>query len=179
MIILGVDPGTINCGYAVLEFPQGKTAQRLVSGAISLRLFDNIPDKLFKIFTELSRIITEFHPRQLSIETAFYGKNVQSALKIGLARGAAILAAKQSGLDIAEYAPREIKKAVTGNGSASKEQVQYMVQTILNCKSTKFLADEADAIAAALCHSFRSKSSDKKSSNWSDYVNNFPERVIK
>lgn len=178
MIILGVDPGTIRCGYGLVEIKTGKPAARVHSGVLQLSGIDNIPDKLKSIYEALYGLIGDFHPEELSIETAFYGKNVQSALKIGLARGAAILAAKNCGLEVSEYSPREIKKAITGNGGASKEQVLFMVQTILNEKKSKFTADESDALAAALCHSFRMKSVAAKPKNWNDFIQNFPERII-
>ncbi len=178
MIILGVDPGTIHCGYGIIKLQTGKPVERIASGVIQLQKLDNIPDKLAKIYESLTAMIKSHKPDELSIETAFYGKNVQSALKIGLARGAAILAATNNGLQVSEYSPREIKKSVTGNGAAAKEQVLYMVQTILNEKKTKFPADESDALATALCHSFRLNSSNTKPKNWKDFINNYPERII-
>jgi crossover junction endodeoxyribonuclease RuvC len=178
MLILGVDPGTIRCGYGVIDFVNGKPAARVDSGVILLQRFDNIPDKLEKIYSVLTKLIKQHHPEELSIETAFYGKNVQSALKIGLARGAAILAAKNNKLLVSEYSPREIKKAITGNGTASKEQVLFMVQTLLNEKKTKFSPDESDALGTALCHGFRLKTVSAKPKNWQDFIQNFPERII-
>ena len=178
MIILGVDPGTIRCGYGVIAVATGKPVKRIASGVIQLQSIDTIPEKLGRIYETLVALIKTHRPDELSIETAFYGKNIQSALKIGLARGAAILAAVNSGLTVSEYAPREIKKAVTGNGAAAKEQVLYMVQTIINEKKTKFAADESDALATALCHSFRVNTGSSKPKNWNDFVNNFPERII-
>lgn len=178
MIILGVDPGTIHCGYGIIRLQTGKPVERIASGVIQLQKLETIPDKLGKIYESLTMLIKTHKPVQLSIETAFYGKNIQSALKIGLARGAAILAAVNNSLQVAEYSPREIKKSVTGNGAAAKEQVLYMVQTILNEKKTKFPADESDALATALCHSFRLKSPTASPKNWKDFMNNYPERII-
>jgi crossover junction endodeoxyribonuclease RuvC len=178
VIILGVDPGTLRCGYGIIDLKAGKPTARIDSGVVQLMKIAAIPDRLQLIYEKLTTLIGKYHPDELSIETAFYGKNIQSALKIGLARGAAILAAKNNGLEVSEYAPREIKKAITGNGGASKEQVLFMVQTILNEKKVKFTPDESDALATALCHSFRLKSVTAKAKSWQDFIQNFPERII-
>ncbi len=177
MIILGIDPGTIKCGYGFISFDKN-VIKRIDSGTFYLQTLKSMPEKLEKIYDELSILIKKHKADELSIETAFYGKNIQSALKIGLARGAAILSARHSKLNISEYSPREIKKAVTGNGAASKEQVLYMVQTLLNQKTTKFLPDESDALAIAICHSFRLRSHSSKPKSWKDFASNFPERII-
>ena len=135
--------------------------------------------KLKIIYTELEKLIRTYKPDEFAIETAFYGKNIQSAMKIGYARGVSLLAAVNNKVLIAEYAPGEIKKAVVGRGSASKQQVAFMIKTILNLKKLKMKSDESDALAIAICHSFRLKTpSLKKSKDWKSFITQFPERVI-
>src|SRR5690606_24045865 len=124
----------------------------------------------------LDRIIKLFKPDEFAIETAFYGKNVQSAMKIGYARGVSILAAVHNNLPVSEYSPREIKKSVVGKGSASKEQVSYMIKTLLELKSLQLKTDESDALATALCHAFRMKSPSKKTKSWKSFIETYPDR---
>ena len=178
MKILGVDPGTLRCGYGIIEVGNAGKLTPVFYGVINLTAIATMPEKLELICSGLSTLITKYHPTEFSIETAFYGKNVQSALKIGLARGAAIVAARQNQLEVREYSPREVKKAVTGNGAASKEQVAYMIKTMLALRNTELKLDESDALAVALCHSFRYKQSDTKSKSWKSYIENFPDRII-
>ena len=140
--------------------------------------------------TELCKIINQYHPDEFAIETAFYGKNAQSALKIGHARGVSILAAVNYQIPTTEYSPREVKKAVTGNGAASKQQVQFMVKSQLKLRETPKYFDVSDALAVALCHSFRimsskvisrhtRKSTPKSHRSWSDFIHTHPERVMR
>jgi crossover junction endodeoxyribonuclease RuvC len=177
MIILGVDPGTIYSGYGVISIKEGKCAV-LEHGIIQLKAVAGIPEKLEIIYQKISSLIKLHKPESVVIETAFYGKNIQSALKIGLARGAAILAARHHHKEIFEYAPREIKKSVTGNGAASKEQVMGMVQTTLGLTKPLKYFDESDALAAALCHSYRCKSAPKRTGSWKSFVEQHPERIL-
>lgn len=177
MIILGVDPGTIFTGYGIIE-NENNTFKKITAGTIKLPATKDIPLKLKIIYDDLSKIIKKFKPDEFAIETAFYGKNVQSALKIGYARGTAILAAVHYGIPIGEYAPREIKKSVTGKGSASKEQVSYMIKTLLKLKEENLRLDESDALAVAMCHSFRMKTFAKKTHNWKSYMEAYPEKII-
>jgi crossover junction endodeoxyribonuclease RuvC len=177
--ILGVDPGTLKCGYGIIEADGNGKFTHVSSGVINITAIATIPNKLEIIFSHLQTIIKKHHPDEFAIETAFYGKNVQSALKIGMARGAAIVAARQHKLDVSEYAPREVKKAVTGNGAASKEQVAYMVKTILSLRDTELKLDESDALGVALCHAFRRKQKGGKSKSWKSFVENYPERIVK
>jgi crossover junction endodeoxyribonuclease RuvC len=177
MVILGVDPGTKITGYGVIDFGKNKF-KRLANGCIKLPSNEQLPKKLEMIYNELVKLIRTYKPDELAIETAFYGKNVQSALKIGYARGVSLLAAIQNKVPASEYSPGEIKKAVAGNGSASKEQVSYMVKAILNLKRTEFSPDESDALAIAICHAFRLKiPSLKKNNGWKDYIEAYPEKV--
>ena len=178
MIILGVDPGTIVTGYGIIELNKNKIAH-ITSGIIKLSATNSLPEKLKIIYTELEKLIRTYKPDEFAIETAFYGKNIQSAMKIGYARGVSLLAAVNNKVLIAEYAPGEIKKAVVGRGSASKQQVAFMIKTILNLKKLKMKSDESDALAIAICHSFRLKTpSLKKSKDWKSFITQFPERVI-
>ena len=139
--------------------------RRTGSGEITVAAVDRYPDPTADEF---------------AIETAFYGKNVQSSMKIGYARGVSLLAAVHNKIPASEYSPGEIKKAVVGKGSASKEQVSYMVKAILNLKRVKFKPDESDALAIALCHAFRLKiPSNKKTKTWKDFIAANPNRIIK
>ena len=178
MIILGVDPGTIVTGYGIIELNKN-IISHITSGIIKLSATKSLPEKLKIIYTELEKLIRTYKPDEFAIETAFYGKNIQSAMKIGYARGVSLLAAVNNKVLIAEYAPGEIKKAVVGRGSASKQQVAFMIKTILNLKKLKMKSDESDALAIAICHSFRLKTpSLKKSKDWKSFITQFPERVI-
>lgn len=178
MIILGVDPGTTITGYGIIK-QSGSSFARISSGMIKLPSSKPIPQRLEIIYNELDRIIKLFKPDEFAIETAFYGKNVQSAMKIGYARGVSILAAVHNGLPISEYSPREIKKSVVGKGAASKEQVSFMIKTLLNLQSSKMKLDESDALATALCHAFRMKTPSKKTKSWKSFIEAYPERVIR
>src|SRR4030066_964372 len=169
MIILGIDPGTIITGYGIIK-QNFSACRRIASGSIKLPKKENLPQKLEIIYDELDRLIKTYKPDEFVIETAFYGKNIQSAMKIGYARGVSLLAAVHNKIPASEYSPREVKKAVVGKGAAPKQQVNYMVMTILNAKKIKFKPDESDALAIALCHAFRLKApSFKKSKSWKDF----------
>jgi len=178
MIILGVDPGTIFTGFGIINYEKNSFTH-VKNGLIKLPSTKTIAQKLELIYDGLDKVIKTYKPDEFSIETAFYGKNVQSAMKIGYARGVSILAAVHNKIPTSEYSPREIKKSIVGNGAASKEQVNYMIKTILNIKDAKMRFDESDALAIALCHAFRMKSPVKKSKDWKSFVEAFPERVIK
>jgi crossover junction endodeoxyribonuclease RuvC len=178
MIILGVDPGTNITGYGLIDYTNNKF-RRIAHGVIRLPSSKTLTEKLEIIYNELDRLLKLYKPDEFVIETAFYGKNVQSVLKIGYARGVSLLAAIHNKVPTNEYSPREVKKAVVGKGAASKQQVNYMVMTILNSKKIKFKPDESDALAIALCHAFRLKApSYKKSKSWKEYIAANPDRVI-
>lgn len=179
MIILGVDPGTNITGYGLIEYTNNKF-KRISHGIIRLSLTNSLSEKLEIIYNELDKLIKIYKPDEFVIETAFYGKNVQSVMKIGYARGVSLLAAIHNKVPTSEYSPREVKKAVVGKGAASKQQVSFMVQTILNSKKIKFKPDESDALAIALCHAFRLKAPTfKKSKSWKEFVDANPGRVIR
>lgn len=178
MIILGVDPGTNITGYGLIEYTNNKF--RIIShGVIKLPSTKSLSERLEIIYDELDKLLKTFKPNEFAIETAFYGKNVQSAMKIGYARGVSLLAAVHNKIPASEYSPGEVKKAVVGKGAASKQQVNFMVQAILNVKKIKFKPDESDALAIALCHAFRLKApSFKKSKSWKEFIAANPQRVI-
>ena len=131
MIILGIDPGTRITGYGVIRYTNNSFI-KITSGSINLPSDKPIPHRLEIIYNELNKIIKRHKPDELAIETAFYGKNVQSAMKIGYARGVSILCALHNNIPTSEYSPREVKKSVVGKGSASKDQVLYMIKTLLS-----------------------------------------------
>jgi len=177
MIILVVDPGTNITGFGIISFEKN-TYSRVISGIIKLPSAKSIPERLNTIYNEIDKLIKTYKPDEFAIETAFYGKNVQSTLKIGYARGVSLLAAFHNGLAISEYSPREVKKAVVGRGTASKEQVGFMIKSLLILKEENMKTDESDALAIALCHAFRIKSPGKRSMSWKKFTETFPDRVI-
>lgn len=157
-------------------------------GILKLSKYENQAIKLKKIFERTTSLIEEYHPDEMAIEAPFYGKNVQAMLKLGRAQGVGIAAAISREIPIKEYLPRKIKQSITGNGSASKEQVFAMLQTILNIKETPEYLDASDAVAVALCHYFQGgittptteKSTGKsKSNSWKNFLTENPNRVIK
>ena len=181
-IILGIDPGTTVMGFGVL-LEEGPAVKLLDAGAIRFPTGDDHTLKLRAIFRETTAIIARHDPDELAIEAQFFGKNVQSMLKLGRAQGVAIAAALQRDLVITEYAPKRVKLAITGNGNASKEQVAAMLLSILKVKELPTSTDATDAIAVALCHHFsrkgiaRSGKGAKRSGDWSSFVKNNPGRV--
>jgi crossover junction endodeoxyribonuclease RuvC len=177
MMILGIDPGTILTGYGIITMKK-QVYVALTSGVIDLRKLQALPDRLEKIYGILADLIQQFRPTDFAIETAFFGKNVQSAMKIGIARGVAMLAAQHSEIPIFEYSPREVKKSVTGSGAASKEQVAGMIKTLLKLRKPADYYDESDALAVALCHAFRKGTPMKKSGSWTHFTQQHPERII-
>ena len=173
-IILGIDPGTNLMGYGLLKVVDGK-AQMITMGVIDLRKFP--------IFERVTGIIDGYLPDEMAIEAPFFGKNVQSMLKLGRAQGTAIAAAIHHGVPIHEYAPMKIKMALTGTGSASKEQVAGMLQRLLkipNEEMGKFM-DATDALAAAYCHYLQMgrPESEVKYRGWKDFVNKNPGKIKK
>ncbi|MBW7888514.1 MAG: crossover junction endodeoxyribonuclease RuvC [Bacteroidetes bacterium] len=177
MIIIGVDPGTLISGYGIIERKNTSFAV-LDVGIIKNSSAESMPLRLRKIYSSLSAVIETFHPDEFAIETAFYHKNAQSALKIGQARGVSILAGVNFEVPITEYSPREVKKAVTGNGAASKEQVQYMIMSMLNILSKPKHFDSTDALAVAMCHAFKISVPRSKFKNWKSFIEANPDRVL-
>ena len=156
-IILGIDPGTNVMGYGILGI-KGKRPEMIAMGVIQLNKLESHYLRLKRIYDRIVGIVEEFLPDELAIEAPFFGKNVQSMLKLGRAQGVAMAAALSRDVPITEYEPRKIKQSITGNGAASKEQVQEMIRRELNIPREKLLPqlDATDALAAALCHYYES-----------------------
>ncbi len=180
--VLGIDPGTNVMGYGIIE-SDGKNPHLVVMGTLKLSKFENHYMRLNRIYERVSGLITQYSPDELAIEAPFFGKNVQSMLKLGRAQGVAMAAAIHHELPITEYAPLKIKLAVTGNGSASKEQVADMLRRILHIPQDKMdpQLDATDAVAAALCHYYQMKSpiSEKGCKSWKEYITKNSDKVIK
>jgi crossover junction endodeoxyribonuclease RuvC len=176
-IVLGVDPGTLVTGFGVISCA-GETLALLEAGTIKNRNTQSMPLRLKRIYEGLQALIDRHHPDEFAIESAFYGKNAQSALKLGQARGVSILAAVEKEIPTTEYTPREVKQAVVGKGTASKEQVQFMVQTLLQLKGEKMPLDTSDAIAVAICHLHRKSKGPSRHKDWSSFIAAHPERVM-
>lgn len=149
--IIGIDPGSIFCGYGIVELKGLSNVKYIVSGRIALNRKKNLHDRLSELFTELVGIIREFDPGEAVIERIFYAKGIKAALNLGHARGVALLAASLENLSIHEYSALEVKKSVVGYGRADKQQVKEMVSSILKLK-TNLSEDSADALGLALCH---------------------------
>lgn len=179
-IILGIDPGTQLLGFGVVK-AVGKKADYVDMGVLDLRKDPDAYTKLQSIYQCISEVCKSYHPTELAIESPFYGKNAQVVLKLGRAQGAAILAAKEFGVEtVTEYAPRKAKEVIVGNGAASKEQVQLMLEKTLGMKlDTKYL-DATDALAIALCHHYQSISplaSVKGKGGWEQFLKDNPQRI--
>lgn len=181
-VILGIDPGTNLMGYGVLQIIDSKP-NVITLGVIDLRKYANHYLKLAHIHERVQSIITAYLPDELAIEAPFFGKNVQSMLKLGRAQGVAMSAALERDIPIAEYAPLKIKMAITGNGQASKEQVADMLKRILkmNDDMTGPFLDATDALAAAYCHYLQMSrpQTTKSYSSWKDFIAKNPSKVIK
>lgn len=155
MLVLGIDPGTYHVGYGLVRVGGGK--QELVDfGVFRVSRQQSFPSRLKDIYASVTQLIQSNQPDVMVIEESFFSKNAKTALTLGHARGVLMLAGAQEDLPIFEYAPREIKQSVTGNGGAAKEQVQWMVRQTLSIKDN-LQEDAADALAVALCHVYRSK----------------------
>ena len=151
MIILGIDPGLAHTGWGIVE-TRGALCRARAYGCVTTKASEPIDQRLGKIFSEVSRAIQTYHPTQLAIEKIFFGENTRSALATAQARGAAIVACAQAGLEVGEYTPMQIKQAVVGTGAADKHQVIYMVRTVLALDHDPHPDHAADALAAAVCH---------------------------
>ncbi len=151
-LIIGVDPGSRKTGFGIIN-QVGAKSEYVTSGVIRVHKEPTMPDRLDLIFTSLSEIIAQYSPQFMAIEEIFMGRGPDSALKLGQARGVAILAGTQAKLPVFEYAARKVKQAVVGNGNADKDQVGYMVQTLLKLPGVP-QEDAADALAVALCHTY-------------------------
>ena len=181
-IIMGIDPGTQVMGYGILQVLDNKPSL-LAMGVMQLAKYDDHYLKLAKIYARIIGLIDEFLPDEVAIEAPFFGKNVQSMLKLGRAQGVAMAAAISRDIPIVEYAPLKIKMAITGNGRASKEQVAYMLQKILRIPDENMLSqlDATDGLAAALCHFYQSNLStgNTKYKDWKDFASKNPTKITK
>ncbi len=179
-IIIGIDPGTNVMGYALLGI-KGKTPHLIVMGVLKLSRMEGHYLRLHRIFERVTGLINEYLPDEMSIEAPFYGKNVQSMLKLGRAQGVAMAAALNHDIPITEYEPRKIKQAITGNGAASKNQVANMLQRELHLTHDEMpdLLDATDALAAALCHYFESgkPAVAHGPGSWKAFIAQHPDRV--
>ena len=178
-IILGIDPGTNISGYGIVE-KQNNNIEVKTYGIIDLRKQEDLYSKIKKLYDEVTKLIELYSPTELAIEAPFYGKNVQSMLKLGRAQGVAIIASLNFGMSITEYTPRKIKMAITGNGNASKEQVAMLLQSIVNKQLIIKQYDATDALAVAVCHCYQKKigTNNNYYSDWKDFINKNPERKI-
>jgi crossover junction endodeoxyribonuclease RuvC len=181
-IILGIDPGTLLMGYGIIEIRSGKIIMKEMQ---TLRLSgkkDN-HERLHLIHQKVSELICTFKPDEFAIEAPFFGKNVQSMLKLGRAQGVAIAAAIHAGIPVTEYSPRKVKQSITGNGNADKVQVWKMLCTLLSLKEEPDYFDATDAVAIAVCHHFQmnplGNSTGKKFNGWEDFAKKNPKRLLK
>jgi crossover junction endodeoxyribonuclease RuvC len=180
-IILGIDPGTNIMGYGIIH-QQGNTIRLITMGVLKLAKYDNHPLKLKKIFERTVGLIEEYHPDEMALEAPFFGKNVQSMLKLGRAQGVAMAAGLHKNVPIFEYSPKKVKMSVVGSGNASKEQVAAMLKTILNFKEIPKYLDATDGVAVAVCHFFQGdkpQSDQKNYNSWKSFVSENPKRTKK
>ena len=186
-IILGIDPGTMVMGFGLVK-QQGKAMSLICMDVVKLNKLENQALKLRMIFEKMLGLIDQYHPDELAIEAPFFGKNVQSMLKLGRAQGVAMAAALYRDIPIFEYAPRTIKQTITGNGSASKEQVCKMLQAMLHFGEMPKYFDATDALAAAVCHCIdkgkdvnytKKKQHKSASSQWTQFIQQNPDRLSK
>ncbi|MCB9000661.1 MAG: crossover junction endodeoxyribonuclease RuvC [Bacteroidales bacterium] len=180
-VILGIDPGTNILGYGIIKASGKNSMKLLVLGVIELKKYKDHYLKLKSIYERVQHLVDEYLPDEVAIEAPFFGKNVQSMLKLGRAQGVAMAAVLSRSVPIHEYAPRKIKMSITGNGAASKEQVALMLKKILGETDfdQKYL-DATDGLAAAVCHFYESSNvltGGTKHSSWSDFVKHNPDRV--
>lgn len=202
-IILGIDPGTLMMGYGLI-LCSGQQISLIAMGVLKLSARNDPYERLQLIHKKVKELIMEFHPQEFAIEAPFFGKNVQSMLKLGRAQGVAIATAMNAGLPVCEYSPKKVKQSVTGNGNSGKEQVWKMLQTILHLEENIKEFDASDALAVALCHHFQyrhlpginsssekipatantrtaglvtGRSRNKKSTGWETFVRQNPAKV--
>ena len=179
-IILGIDPGTVIMGYAVVVTDENKI-KLLHMDVLKLISQKDTYQRLEIIFSKVSELIKVYQPTMFAIEAPFFGKNVQSMLKLGRAQGVAIAAAMQASLPVSEYSPKTVKQSITGNGNSSKEQVFKMLQRIIQLEEKPHFFDATDALAVALCHHYTTTSvisTQKKSfKGWKEFIAANPGRL--
>ena len=179
--IIGIDPGTNVLGYAILDV-QGAKPKVQDIGVLKLSHYKDHQTKLKEIFLQLQEIIETYLPKHMAIEAPFYGKNVQSMLKLGRAQGVAMAAAMTMGLEIIEYSPKKIKQSITGNGNASKEQIAGLLEKMIDFTIKEYYYDATDALATAFCHYHQMKSggltrSGSKANSWKKFIKENPKRA--
>lgn len=179
-IILGIDPGTNIMGYGLI-LCKGNQISLIKMDVLKLNKLNDHTLKLKKIFETSLSLVKEYHPDEFAIEAPFFGKNVQSMLKLGRAQGVAIAAALSMEVPVFEYSPKKIKQSITGKGGASKEQVAGMLSHILNLNEAPKYLDETDAVAVAVCHYLQNKkiSQGESYTGWKSFLTNNPGREIK
>jgi len=177
-LILGIDPGTNIMGYGLILI-KGNALSLVSMGVLKLSKYNNQALKLKRIFERCLQLIDEYNPDEVALEAPFFGKNVQSMLKLGRAQGVAMAAALYRDIPIFEYSPKKIKQSITGNGSASKEQVAGMIKTLVRLTEAPEYLDSTDALAVAVCHYFQKQPDDSGSSysGWSSFVKQNPKRI--
>lgn len=180
-IILGIDPGTLVMGFAILLRDKSYPSLQEM-GVLNLKKVSDPYEKLHLIHIKIQSLISQFEPAHFAIEAPFFGKNVQSMLKLGRAQGVAIATAMQFKIGITEYSPKLVKQAITGNGNATKEQVWQMLRNQLNLSEGPVSYDATDALAVALCHSIKLKNpisqlSSKNAKDWKSFLEKHPERI--
>ncbi|MES2881568.1 MAG: crossover junction endodeoxyribonuclease RuvC [Bacteroidota bacterium] len=183
-IILGIDPGTIVMGYAVIEAANNQFSIKEIDVLKLSSKLDHY-QRLQKIHSRITELVTKFSPQEFAIEAPFFGKNVQSMLKLGRAQGVAIAAAMEKKIPVTEYSPKKVKQSITGNGNADKDQVWRMLQRITSLPDKPKYYDATDALAVAVCHYFGSKlnvvtatkKAKTKNSSWEAFAREHPGRV--
>lgn len=178
--ILGIDPGTNVMGYAILDTELNKSSVEVLS-VLQMKKFPEMYDRLRYIYERITSIVEQYNPDSLAIEAPFYGKNVQSMLKLGRAQGIVIAACLHAGMEVCEYSPRKIKQAITGNGNASKEQVSAMLCRMYPISEHIEFLDATDALAAAVCHHLQQKVvfGKAKTKDWKSFIAQNENRIIK
>lgn len=180
-IILGIDPGTIVLGFGLIQIDKSQP-KLLEMGVLKLAKYKDANVRLQLIYNKIAELHRVFKPSQFAIEAPFFGKNVQSMLKLGRAQGVAIASAMQYGLNAVEYSPKKIKQSITGNGNATKEQVWKMLQQTLHFKDEPEFLDATDAVAVALCHFYQTRNqlqTGEKFSGWESFIKNNAHRIKK
>ena len=177
-IILGIDPGTTIMGYGIIQI-KGKKMVLIQMGVLHLSKLSSHELKLKKIFERTLELIDGYKPDELAVEAPFFGKNVQSMLKLGRAQGVAMAAGLFRDIPIFEYSPKKIKKAITGNGNASKEQVAAMLKSLLNIEKIPKHLDASDGLAAAVCHFFQGDNLEKGKgyTGWKAFIKDNPDKL--
>lgn len=182
-IILGIDPGTIQMGYALIECTHKNAIQLISMGTLLLSSQKDMYARLEKIYKSIHEIINIYNPSSLAIEAPFFGKNVQSMLKLGRVQGIAIALAMYKQMSVTEYSPKKVKQSITGNGNASKEQVWVMLQKTFSLEQIPKYYDASDALAVALCHYYQMNSplafAKNKKNDWASFIEKNKDRIIK